>query len=277
MQLLPTTDRAILLFAQSREMDPSLIELFVDGKEDGLPDAERLDKLGLGDGSVVFMLQRQGWCWTVCGGDIALSGEGLVVTKQVADEEASFREDEEEWQLATGGTPMTEGSHYWEVKITRLSCEDCPIMIGAVRPGLEYDGRDQRYMRCLGLDDEEYDPNQDCNAGSVFYINGHCGGLYGHGQKLVNHHPPRLKQGDCIGVLLDLDAGWMQFYHNGARWGPGFTEGVTGPLLRAVELCNLGDQLTALPGAVAPAPEMAGAAAGEPCEVVGSEEGSTKE
>ena len=42
-------------------MDPGLtIELFVDGKEDGLPDAERLHKLGLGSNSVVFLLFRQG-------------------------------------------------------------------------------------------------------------------------------------------------------------------------------------------------------------------------
>ena len=31
--------------------------------------------------------------------------------------------------------------------------------------------------------------------------------------------------GDRIGVLLDLDAGWMRFDRNGKRCGPGFTEG----------------------------------------------------
>jgi hypothetical protein len=46
--------------AQLRDIDPGLIELFVDGKEDGLPDAGRLDELGLGSGSVVFMLHRLG-------------------------------------------------------------------------------------------------------------------------------------------------------------------------------------------------------------------------
>jgi hypothetical protein len=30
----------------------------VDGKEDDLPDAEQLDELGLGEGSVVFMLNQ---------------------------------------------------------------------------------------------------------------------------------------------------------------------------------------------------------------------------
>jgi hypothetical protein len=59
-------------------------------------------------------------------------------------------------------------------------------------------------------------------------------------------------------VLLDLDAGWLRFYRNGKRCGPGFTEGVTGPLVRAAEFYSKGDKVTALPGAVAP--EGAGAA-----------------
>ena len=61
-------------------MDPGLIELFVDGKEDGLPDAGRLDLLGLGSGSVVFMLHRLGWRWDACGSAITLSEDGLGAT-----------------------------------------------------------------------------------------------------------------------------------------------------------------------------------------------------
>ena len=41
-------------------MDPGLIELFVNCKEDELPDAGRLDELGLGTGSEVFALFRPG-------------------------------------------------------------------------------------------------------------------------------------------------------------------------------------------------------------------------
>ena len=59
-------------------------------------------------------------------------------------------------------------------------------------------------------------------------------------------------EGDRIGVLLDLDAGWMRLYRNGKRCGPGFTEGVTGPLVRAAQMYWKGDKLTVLPGAVAP-------------------------
>jgi hypothetical protein len=44
-----------------RDLDPGLIlDLFREGTENALPDAGRLDGLGLGDGSVLFMLQRQG-------------------------------------------------------------------------------------------------------------------------------------------------------------------------------------------------------------------------
>jgi hypothetical protein len=63
------------------DLDPGLIELFVDGKEDGLPDAGRLDALGLGSGSVVFMLHRAGWRWEAYGSGISLSKDGLVATK----------------------------------------------------------------------------------------------------------------------------------------------------------------------------------------------------
>jgi hypothetical protein len=59
-------------------------------------------------------------------------------------------------------------------------------------------------------------------------------------------------------MLLDLDAGWLRFYRNGKRCGPGYTEGVTGPLLCAAQVTDAGQQLTLLPGAVAP--EGAGAA-----------------
>jgi hypothetical protein len=111
-----------------RDMDPGLIELFVDGKEDGLPDSGRLDGLGLGSGSVVFMLHRLGWRWDECGSEIALSGEGLVATK----------DDTGSHQLVTGGEPMTEGRHYWEVELAWF--DFCQTMVGAVRPGLDYDG-----------------------------------------------------------------------------------------------------------------------------------------
>jgi hypothetical protein len=101
-------------------VDPGLIELFADGTENALPDSGRLDGLGLGSGSVVFMLIRLGWRWEACGSSIALSGEGLVATK-----------GEDGDQLVTGGSPMTEGRHYREVELTWAG-RHCEIFDGAV-------------------------------------------------------------------------------------------------------------------------------------------------
>jgi hypothetical protein len=211
-------------------MDPGLIELFVDGKEDGLPNAGRLDDLGLGSGSVVFMLFRLGWRWEECGSKTALSGEGLVATTPTQPSD---------WQLVTGGSPMTEGQHYWEVELT---AGDPGVTIGAVRPGLDHD---KGHM----------------NGNDAYFIFGGNGGLCGNGKRGADKQG-MFATGDRIGVLLDLDAGWMRFYRNRKRCGPGYTEGVTGPLLRAVQFAGLaGDKVTVLPGAVAP--EGAGDA-GEP-------------
>jgi hypothetical protein len=214
---------------QLRDLDPGLIELFVDGKEDGLPDAGRLDMLDLGEGSVVFMLHRVGWCWTDCGKTSTLGEDGLVATKNTGG-----------WQLVTGGSPMTEGCHYWEVDITSGSTN---VLLGAVRPGLDHD----KYHHL---------------SNDAYFIDGMNGSLCGNGKNSADMQGP-FATGDRIGVLLDLEAGWMRFYRNRKRCGPGFTEGVTGPLVRVAQLGNPDDKVTVLPGAVAP--EGAGDA-GEPWE-----------
>jgi hypothetical protein len=211
---------------QLRDMDPGLIELFVDGKEDGLPDSGRLDGLGLGEGSVVFMLQRLGWLWKTCGSGMALSEEGLVATVSV----------KKSFQLVTGGEPMTEGRHYWEVEMTKWDGNNC--MIGAVRPGLDHDKAHWR-------------------TNDAYFIDAHSRALFGNGKE-GDDRQGKFAEGDRIGVLLDLDAGWLRFYRNDERCGPGFTEGVTGPLVRAAHFWKAGDKVTVLPGAVAP--EGAGAA-----------------
>ena len=195
-------------------MDPGLIELFVDGKEDGLPDAGRLDDLGLGSGSVVFMLHRLGWRWDACGSATTLSEDGLVATKNAGS-----------YQLATGGSPMTEGRHYWEVQLSGYN-----VFVGAVRPGLDHDT-------------DHYTSND------AYFINGFNGALRGNGKDSADPQG-KFAAGDRIGVLLDLDAGWMRLFRNGKRCGPGYTEGVTGPLLRAAQFVS--DTVTVLPGAVAP-------------------------
>jgi hypothetical protein len=112
-------------------------------------------------------------------------------------------------------------------------------LVGAARPGLYHD--------------KEYHQTND-----AYFIWGGNGGLFGNG-KAGDDQQGEFATGDRIGVLLGLDAGWLRIYRNGKRCGPGFTEGVTGPLVRAAQLLLLNDKLTVLPGAAAP-PEDAGAA-----------------
>jgi hypothetical protein len=147
---------------------------------------------------------------------------------------------------------MTEGRHYWETELTDASGH-CVFMLGAARPSLDHD-KGHQY------------------SSDAFYIYAGSGGLYGNdgkSKKSNAHRQGKFVPGDRVGVLLDLDAGWLRFYRNGQRCGPGFTEGVTGPLVRAAELrashghssCSSSEDhrraVAALPGAVAP--EGAGA------------------
>ena len=86
----------------------------------------------------------------------------------------------------------------------------------------------------------------------MYFINGYSGSRrWGNGKAMADPQGD-FAEGDRIGVLLDLDAGWMRLYRNGKRCGPGYTEGVTGPLVRAAQLLYRGNTVKALPGAVAP-------------------------
>ena len=105
-------------------------------------------------------------------------------------------------------------------------------MIGAVRPGLDHD-------------------KAHFYTNDTYLINAADGSLYGNGKNFADKQG-RFAKGDRVGVLLDLDAGWLRFYRNDKRCGPGYTEGVTGPLVRAAQVANEGDTLPVLPGAVAP-------------------------
>ena len=105
-------------------------------------------------------------------------------------------------------------------------------MVGAVRPGLDHD-KGHHYTN------------------DAYFINAGSGALWGNGKSRADPQG-RFATGDRIGVLLDLDASWLRYYRNGERCGPGFTEGVTGPLVRAVQLGYTGDKVAVLPGAVIP-------------------------
>jgi hypothetical protein len=62
------------------------------------------------------------------------------------------------------------------------------------------------------------------------------------------------KQGDRVGVLLDLDNGSLRFFKNGVQHGPGCPAGsVTGPVVHAVQMYNKDASVRLLPSAEMPA------------------------
>ena len=140
----------------------------------------------------------------------------------------------DEWSLTTTGTELTEGRHYWEVELLSEDVND--IFIGISRPNLDPTGR-------------YYD--SDCTDG--WFIYGHQGGLWGNGIE-NSDGAGSYKQGDRVGVLLDLNDGSLRFFQNGVQHGPGFPAGsVTGPVVAAVQMYDKDTSVRMLPNAEAPA------------------------
>jgi hypothetical protein len=81
----------------------------------------------------------------------------------------------------------------------------------------------------------------------------YSGGLYGNG-KQGDDKAGNYKQGDRVGVLLDLDNGSLRFFKNGVQHGPGYPAGsVTGPVLATVQMHSKDESVRLLLNAEAPA------------------------
>jgi hypothetical protein len=86
------------------------------------------------------------------------------------------------------------------------------------------------------------------NTGSAY-----IGSLYGNG-KQGNDENGNYKQGDRVGMLLDLDNGSLRFFKNGVQHGPGYAAGsVTGPVVAAVQMWCIDESVRLLSDAKAPA------------------------
>jgi hypothetical protein len=136
--------------------------------------------------------------------------------------------------LTTTGTEITEGKHYWEVTLlpTSLSL----MFIDISRPNL--DPRGHYYQR-------------ECTDG--WFISANNGSLCGNG-KAYGDEAGGYKQGDRVGVLLDLDNGSLRFFKNGVQHGSGYPAGsVTGPVVAAVHMYHKDESVRMLPNAEAPA------------------------
>jgi hypothetical protein len=159
-------------------------------------------------------------------GDVTLSEGGAVATHTT----------DEEWTLTTTETELTEGKHYWEVTWELLSEDMSNIYIGISRPNLDPTGV---YY------------GSDCPDG--WFILAAGGSLWGNGKQNDNH-AGECKQGDRVGMLLDLDNGSLRFFKNGVQHGPGYAAGsVTGPVVAAVQMVNRDESVRLLPNAEVPA------------------------
>jgi hypothetical protein len=136
--------------------------------------------------------------------------------------------------LTTTGTELTEGKHYWEVELLSESVHS--ILVGISRPNLDPTGK---YY------------SSACTDG--WLICAEYGALWGNG-KQGDNAAGGYKQGDRVGMLLDLDNGLLRFYKNGVEHGPGFPAGsVTGPVVAAVQMFKTGQSARMLPNNEAPA------------------------
>jgi hypothetical protein len=146
--------------------------------------------------------------------------EGGTVATQLKDHEDGQNDWGDPLYLfshVTTGIELNEGRHYWEVEL--LSEHMSGIYIGVSRPNLDPVG-DYLFGACT----------------DSWFIGGSIGILYGNG-KGGGDAAGRYKQGDRVGVLLDLNNGSLLFFKNGKQNGPGYAAGsATGPVVAAVEL-----------------------------------------
>jgi hypothetical protein len=154
-------------------------------------------------------------------------GEGGAVATQT--------KNTNEYTLTTTGTKLTEGKHYWEVELPIVLALSS-IFIGISRPNLD---PTKNYWR------------RECADGWFMYAG--FGTLYGNGKE-DDDEAGGYKQGDRVGVLLDLDNGSLRFFKNGVQHGPGYPAGsVTGPVVAAVQMANKDSSARLLPNAETPA------------------------
>jgi hypothetical protein len=155
---------------------------------------------------------------------VTLSEGGALATQTVSNSTS----------LTTSGTEITEGKHYWEVQLMSKSVN--MICIGISRPNLD--------------PTEDY-AEEECTDG--WFIYAPSGSLCGNGKMNGDTAGP-YKQGDRVGVLLDLDNGSLRFLKNGVEHGPGYAAGsVTGPVVAAVQMYYRDASVRMLPNAEAPA------------------------
>jgi hypothetical protein len=240
----PTVGEAKTAIARSQGTAEDRQELYkVAERADGLAvreddaEPELLDdeSMVLKDGEIVAMAVKESpLLWRTFPADrVTLSEGGAVATHTVADE----------CSLVTTGIELTVGKHYWEVGLLSKSLSMViDIHTGISRPNLDPEG----YHRSR-------DSSLSTTPPTGWFINTYNGCLFGNG-KFYSDGAGSYKQGDRVGMLLDLDNGSLRFFKNGVEHGPGYPAGsVTGPVVEAVQLYNKDESARLLPNAEGPA------------------------
>jgi hypothetical protein len=195
-------------------------------EDDAEPEPLDDESMLLGDGDTVAMAVKESpLLWRTFPADRVTLSEGGAVATQTGNYKLS---------LTTTGIEITEGKHYWEVEL--LSENVSQIIIGISRPNLDPTG---------------YYCRMDCTDG--WFICASTGSLCGN-SKGGDDYAGSYKQGDRVGMLLNLDKGSLRFFKNGVQHGPGYAAGsVTGPVVAAVQMFYQDDSVRLLPNAKAPA------------------------
>lgn len=152
------------------------------------------------------------------------------------------------WRMAKSRVVMRSGRHFARFTLHYGEMHSNQVFLGVIRP--HYDPVEQRaaWMGSSSESDDEETNNQDSND-RCFY----CTGLGWHypysdweGRESAK------EQGDCVGLLLDLDQGSMTVYKNAVRLGVMQVSGLSGEYCWAVEMATQGNAVRI---ESAPAPE----------------------
>jgi hypothetical protein len=150
---------------------------------------------------------------TSCGGNLVLTNSNMVVTNTV----------NKKWNAVRASTSFSNGVHYWEVHIDK--CVSKNIFVGIMTENGSTDnyvGSDREGWGYLANKAIWHNKGKMCTYGELF------------------------REGDHIGVTLDMDCGTVAFSRNGKDLGVA-VEGVAGEIYPAFSLYNIDDQVSLIP------------------------------
>ena len=227
------------MLATSLDTVTYLIDIYLQGSEEKLLDNYKLEK----DCSL-FVLFTNSFGWVNKGEHIALSNKSLVAThtKQTG-------EFNQIYQKVTLGEILTNGRYYYEVSETNKLKKNSfwTTMVGCFK--LYQDP--EKEGKFLPID-----YNRGVNSNDAYLMNCCYGSLWGPNANNIGHQDcnNQLKANDMLGILINLDEGWIRFYRNRQRYGSVFYN-VQGPLICGAIMRESFSSLLVYKGATIPEEE----------------------